>query len=202
MRVVVGLGNPGREYDKTRHNVGFEALDRLALSLGISITRSQCRALVGEGRVAGERVALLKPQTYMNLSGFSVLDALNWYKIKPEDMLILSDDIDLPVGSLRIRASGGAGTHNGWRSILEQTASRDFPRARIGIGAPPPFMDLKDWVLTRWDKAEQAELTEKSIILCAEAAECFLRSGIQLTMNRYNLHSRPQPSDQDGTKGE
>ena len=139
---------------------------------------------MGEGNVAGQRIVLLKPQTYMNLSGESIQAALQWYKLTPEQMLIISDDIDLPVGSIRIRPHGGAGTHNGWKSILQMTGSDRFPRIRLGVGAPPPQWDLKDWVLSGF--GEQQALMQETYQAAAEAADCFLRHGVDLAMNRYN----------------
>ncbi len=192
MLAVIGLGNPGAAYQGTRHNVGFMALDLLSRRLEIPLTKNKCRALAGEGMVAGTRVALLKPQTYMNLSGRSVADALNWYKLAPEEVLVISDDVDLPPGALRIRPHGGAGTHNGWRSILQETGSDRFPRIRLGVGAPPPQWDLADWVLSRLND-DQAPV-EEAILLAAEAAEVFLRHGIDLAMNRYNKRRPDAPA--------
>lgn len=190
MRALVGLGNPGPEYELTRHNVGFLALDTVAESLGFSSPRRQLHGLVYDGRLRGERLVLFKPATYMNLSGEAVLALMQWYKIEPEDIMVFSDDIDLPAGQLRIRAGGGAGTHNGWRSVIQETGSDDFPRARIGIGAPPPDWELKDWVLSRWDKDEAAMQIKDAIALAAKAGISFIQNGIQLTMNLYNFKSR------------
>ena len=192
MLAVIGLGNPGAAYQGTRHNVGFLAVDALARMLGIAITKNKCRALAGEGLVAGNRVALLKPQTFMNLSGLSVQDALNWYKLEPEQVLVISDDVDLRPGALRIRPHGGAGTHNGWRSILQQTGSDRFPRIRVGVGGPPPQWDLADWVLSRFGEDEPA--LQEAIEQAAQAADCFLRHGIDLAMNRYNKRRPDAPA--------
>jgi PTH1 family peptidyl-tRNA hydrolase len=197
MKAVIGLGNPGREYELTRHNVGFLALDVAADLLGASFSKRQCKGLLAEARVRGERVALLKPQTYMNLSGQAVVDLLQWFKLEPEEVFILSDDIDLPQGSLRIRAKGGAGTHNGWRSILELTGHAGFPRGRIGVGSPPPAWDLKDWVLSRWDQDPQADAIQKAIELAGKAAVSFVEAGIILTMNKFNITSRAQKNNQE-----
>lgn len=138
MLAIIGLGNPGANYDKTRHNVGFRVIDLMSRRYGIAVSRTRSRALVGEGLAGGQRIALVKPQTYMNLSGESVQDLMRWYKLMPQDILIISDDIDLPPGSVRIRPHGGAGTHNGLRNIIRMTGSDRFPRIRIGVGAPPP----------------------------------------------------------------
>ena len=138
MKALVGLGNPGPEYELTRHNVGFLALDEAARLLGLAGERRRFKGLVMEGFLGGEKIVLFKPATYMNLSGEAMVELMHWYKLEPEDILVFSDDIDLAPGIMRLRMKGGAGTHNGWRSILQMTASQDFPRARIGIGAPPP----------------------------------------------------------------
>jgi peptidyl-tRNA hydrolase, PTH1 family len=186
MRLIIGLGNPGERYAHTRHNAGFDAADILSRLLGIPIKKLKCRAIVGEGTYGGERVALIKPQTFMNLSGLSVADALSWYKAEPGDTLILSDDIDLPLGTVRVRPHGGAGTHNGLRHILQCTGSDRFPRIRIGIGAPPPEWDLADWVLSSYPDEDQRNVMVDACCRAAEAAQCFLTEGIDKAMNRYN----------------
>ena len=137
MYIVAGLGNPGLRYANTRHNIGFIALDMLADKLGIKVTKIKHKALIGEGTYGGHRIVLAKPQTYMNLSGESILDMKNWYKVEDSGIIIIYDDIDLDVGVLRIRASGSAGTHRGMQSIIYQLKSQDFPRVRIGVGSPP-----------------------------------------------------------------
>ncbi len=195
MKALVGLGNPGPEYELTRHNVGFLALDEAAKMMGIQGTKRQFKGLVSEGRYQGERVVLFKPTTYMNLSGDALVELMHWYKLEPEDIFVFSDDIDLPGGAMRIRMHGGAGTHNGWRSIIQMTASQDFPRARIGIGAPAPGWDLKDWVLSRWDKTDEAEGIKDAIILAAKSGVSFVENGIQKTMNLYNTKSREKTQE-------
>lgn len=192
MLAIIGLGNPGAAYEGTRHNSGFRVLDLLSRAYDIPFNRSKCRALAGEGRVNGTRLALLKPQTFMNLSGQTVQEALSWYKLQPEEVLIISDDIDLPPGVIRIRPHGGAGTHNGWKSIISLTGSDRFPRIRIGVGAPPPEWDLADWVLSRF--GEDQPVMEEAFKLAAEAADCFVRSGIDLAMNRYNARKHADPA--------
>lgn len=189
MKALIGLGNPGREYELSRHNVGFLALDVAADLMGAAFSKRQCQGLLAETRFRGERVALLKPQTYMNLSGNAVEALVQWFKLEPEDVFILSDDIDLPQGTLRIRARGGPGTHNGWRSIQAVCGSADFPRGRIGVGSPPPQWDLKDWVLSRWDQDAQADEIQSAIELAGKAALSFVEHGIQLTMNQFNFSS-------------
>ena len=185
MHVLIGLGNPGAEYAQTRHNCGFQVIDRLSRMWNIPVDRAKCRALVGEGRLGAERVILVKPQTYMNLSGDSVAEALRWYKAGPKDTMIFSDDIDLPLGVIRVRPFGGAGTHNGWRDILLKTGSDRFPRVRIGVGGKPPEWDLADWVLSRFSPDDQKTM-DNAFDRAAQAAECFVEHGIEESMNLYN----------------
>lgn len=185
MKLLIGLGNPGAEYAHTRHNAGFEVIDRLSALYDIPVDRAKCRGLAGEGRVNGERVILLKPQTFMNLSGDCVADALRWYKVGPQDTMIFSDDIDLPLGTIRVRPFGGAGTHNGWRDILLKTGSDRFPRVRVGVGGKPPEWDLADWVLSRY-AAEDRPAMDAAFKRAAEAADCFVTHGIEEAMNIFN----------------
>ena len=194
MKALVGLGNPGPEYELTRHNVGFLALDEAAGLLGLAGAKRQFKGLVMEGRYKSERVVLFKPATYMNLSGEALVELMHWYKLEPEDILVFSDDIDLPPGAMRVRMHGGAGTHNGWRSIIQMAASQNFPRARIGVGAPPAEWDLKDWVLSRWDRGEEKDKVREAITLAAKAGISFLENGIEKTMNLYNTKSRGKTS--------
>ncbi|MGI6690846.1 MAG: aminoacyl-tRNA hydrolase [Christensenellales bacterium] len=191
MIAIAGLGNPGLRYARTRHNAGFETVDLLSAMLRIPVSRSRFHALVGEGSYQGVRLVLLKPQTYMNLSGQSIAEAMRWYKIEPQHMLIISDDIDLPPGVIRLRSKGGAGTHNGWKSILQETGTDLFPRIRIGTGAPPPQWDLADWVLTGYSE-ENRQVMENAFALAAEAALCFAEHGIDLAMNRYNKRNHEE----------
>ena len=195
MKALVGLGNPGPEYDMTRHNVGFLALDQATSLLGVEGFRRQFKGLAAEGRCHGARIVLFKPTTYMNLSGEALIEMMHWYKLEPAQVLIFSDDIDLSPGMMRLREKGGAGTHNGWRSILEMTASQDFPRARIGVGAPPRGWDLRDWVLSRWDKDEYAQDIRDAIQLAAKAGVSFLEHDMRITMNRFNTLSRPKKQE-------
>lgn len=193
MIVIAGLGNPGRQFERTRHNAGFETLDLLSHDTGIRIERARFQALVGEGDVHGVRVCLMKPQTYMNLSGVSLREALQWYKAEPAQVLVISDDVDLPAGAIRVRMKGGAGTHNGWKSIIAETGSTAFPRIRIGTGAPPAFFDLADWVLSRYDESTRPRM-EEAFRLAAQAALCFVEHGINLTMNRFNRRPDEEPT--------
>ena len=158
MLAIVGLGNPGEKYAHTRHNAGFDVIDILSQKLDIPVKKLKCQGMIGEGVAGGQKIALIKPQTFMNLSGLTVSEALNWYKLKPEEMLLIVDDIDLPFGQVRIRAKGGPGTHNGLRHIVQCTGSGDFPRVRVGMGAPPPQWDLADWVLGKFPDAEARKI--------------------------------------------
>ncbi|MGI6113710.1 MAG: aminoacyl-tRNA hydrolase [Mahellales bacterium] len=185
MFVVVGLGNPGMRYENTRHNLGFHVIDTLAGRNGIAVNKIKHKALTGEGTIGGQRVMLVKPQTFMNLSGHSVVDILRWYRLEPSDLILIYDDIDLKVGDVRIRAKGSAGTHNGMRSVIYQIASEDFPRIRIGIGKPEYDIDLAQYVTSDFDK-EDVPLIKKSIERAACAAECIICEGVVSAMNKYN----------------
>lgn len=186
MRIIVGLGNPGEKYSHTRHNVGFDVIDILSQKLNIPVKKLKCRAIIGEGMLGGEKIVLIKPQTFMNLSGLTVSDALSWYKAEPKDMLLIVDDIDLPLGQVRLRAKGGPGTHNGLRHIVQCTGTGDFPRVRVGVGAPPPEWDLADWVLSKYADEEARKIAFDAYMLAADAALCWAEHGIDLAMNRYN----------------
>ena len=186
MLAIVGLGNPGEKYAHTRHNAGFDVIDILSQKLDVPVKKLKCRAVVGETSVAGRKLVLIKPQTFMNLSGLTVADALSWYKITPEEMLLIVDDIDLPFGQVRLRAKGGPGTHNGLRHIVQCTGTGDFPRVRVGMGAPPPEWDLADWVLGKFPDEAARKTAFDAYLLAAEAALCWAEHGIDLAMNRYN----------------
>ena len=185
MYVVVGLGNPGKQYENTRHNVGFNVIDILAKEYGISVTKIKHKALIGEGRIGTEKVLLVKPQTYMNLSGETLIDIYKYYKVDMENIIVIYDDIDLEVGKLRIRKKGSAGTHNGMRSIVKCLGATDFPRVRVGIGQSKGA-DWKDFVLSKTSKTEEAVLAE-SVKNAALAVECILSEGIDKAMNLYNI---------------
>ncbi len=184
VKLVVGLGNPGARYAKTRHNVGFMVLDRLARKAGVTLTKKQCAALVALGTVAGERVCLAKPQTYMNLSGEAVACLARFYRVSPRDLLVIYDDRDLPAGKIRLRERGSAGGHRGMESIIGQLGSSDFPRLRIGIGRPEE-MDAVDHVLGSFSP-EERPLMETTLDRAEEAVEVALREGLEAAMNRYN----------------
>ena len=185
LTVIVGLGNPGKKYEKTRHNVGFSTIDILSAKFGIKVNRLKHKALTGDGIIKGERVILVKPQTFMNLSGESIYEIAEWYRLPMENLIVIYDDVDLPVGTIRIRPKGSSGTHNGMRSVIYQLRSDEFPRIRIGIGKAPEEWDLADYVLSRFNAEEAVEVV-KSIERAAEAAAAIVHSGIEVAMNLYN----------------
>ncbi|WP_195251882.1 aminoacyl-tRNA hydrolase [Romboutsia sp. 1001713B170207_170306_H8] len=185
MYVVVGLGNPGKQYERTRHNVGFDVIDSLAKEYGISVSKIKHKALIGEGRVGNEKVLLVKPQTYMNLSGETLIDIYNYYKVDMENIIVVYDDIDLDVGKIRIRKKGSGGTHNGMRSITKCLGSNDFPRVRVGVSKPRPGQDLADFVLSRFRKEENDDV-ELGLEKAAKAIDVMIRENIDLAMNKYN----------------
>ena len=180
MYIIVGLGNPGDKYDRTNHNMGFSALDELASRHGIAIEKKKCKALVGEGSIGGERCVLCKPQTFMNLSGESVVQLLSWYKCEKDQLIVIYDDVDLPAGKVRFRAEGSAGTHNGMRNIVALTGRTNFPRFRIGIGRPPEYMDLADFVLSR-PTGENEEAIKAAFKKTADAVEIYIKDGLEKT---------------------
>ena len=184
--LVVGLGNPGGEYANTRHNAGFMAVDRIADALGVRITKIKYKALCATANYRGQKLLLLKPETFMNASGLAVEAAAHFYKIPPERVLVLFDDISLPVGKIRVRKSGSAGGHNGVKSIIAMLHSEDFPRVKIGVGAKPhPDYDLADWVLSSFSKAEQPEL-DRALGNARDAALCILTDGCEKAAASFN----------------
>lgn len=183
--LVAGLGNPGREYAQTFHNMGYMALDRLAARLKIPVDRARFRGVCGLGKVDGLPVLLLKPTTFMNLSGDSLAEAARFYKVPPERILVLYDDIDIPIGRIRIREAGGPGTHNGMRSLVDRLGSDQFPRIRIGIGPLPEHFDIVSYVLHAVPEADQP-LIGQAIDRAAEAADVCIREGVMKAMNRFN----------------
>lgn len=182
--MLVGLGNPGAKYEATRHNVGFMLLDLLSERHSIPISKSQKKALTGSGRIAGQRVLLVKPLTYMNKSGDSAGPLADYYQIDPERVLVMYDELDVDFGRFRLRAKGGAGGHNGMKSLIYHLGN-DFPRLRIGIGRPPGRMAPADFVLRPFSAEERTEL---AIVLqeAADAVETFLTDGVELAMTRHN----------------
>lgn len=183
MYIIAGLGNPGVKYEKTRHNMGFRAIDRIAAHHGISVNRGKFRSLIGEGRIAGEKVVLVKPQTFMNLSGEALRSVVDFYKVPEENIILIYDDIDLPLGNIRIRKSGGPGTHNGMRSVVTHLGTCAFPRVRIGVGGGGS--ELVAHVIGSVPKEEQVVLDEAAEA-AALAAEAILEDGPDLAMNRHN----------------
>lgn len=187
--LVVGLGNPGSKYENTRHNAGFRALDAYCAKTGQRIDRMKFKALVGEGTLGGKRVLFIKPQTFMNLSGEAVRDAAEFYKIPPERIIVLFDDISLDVGRLRVRAKGSAGGQNGVKNIIYQLNSDQFPRVKIGIGAKPhPDYDLADWVLSKF-QGEDEEKIQQAAVRAMEAAEEIIRNGPAAAAQKFNGQS-------------
>jgi PTH1 family peptidyl-tRNA hydrolase len=182
--LIVGLGNPGRAYSGNRHNIGFMLIDRLAAANGITLGRLQNKALVGTGYIAGRPVVLAKPQTYMNLSGESVAPLLRFYKIEPADLLVAYDEIDLPLGTLRLRENGSSGGHNGMKSLIRHLGE-GFPRLRLGVGRPPGRMPAAAHVLQDFDAIEKATV-DTLLDRAIQAVETFLQEGITLSMSRFN----------------
>ena len=199
-KLVVGLGNPGKEYEGTRHNVGFAVVDRLGAEFGCTFKRKfRFAAEVTEAAVAGGKVTLAKPQTYMNRSGVSVVTLVNWLKLTPEEMLVVVDDADIGLGDLRLRPSGGNGGHNGLRSIIDAFGGNEnFARLRIGVGrSGRPGEDISDHVLSRFEVAERKD-AEEMIGLAVEAVKCCLTDSISAAMNRYN---RRKKNEEESGKG-
>lgn len=185
MYLVVGLGNPGDKYASLRHNIGFMTIDYLASTLNIKVNKIGCKAVYGTAFVGSEKVIIAKPQTYMNLSGESVLEFSRYYKIEPSNIIVIYDDIDLSVGDIRIRPKGSAGTHNGMKSIIYQLQTDQFPRVRIGVSAPPENFDLKDYVLCPF-REEEKEFIKEGIENAAQAALTIIKDGVSTAQQLYN----------------
>ncbi|MBO5936778.1 MAG: aminoacyl-tRNA hydrolase [Clostridia bacterium] len=184
--LIVGLGNPGRQYESTRHNAGFICIDALADKYGIKINKLKFKSLMGEGRIEGRRCLLLKPQTFMNLSGEAVRDAVEFYKIPTENVIVICDDISLDPGKMRIRRKGSHGGQNGMRNIIYHLKDDNFPRIKIGIGAKPnPDYDLADWVLSRFSQSE-AKLIKQIADDTVSAVEYMVKGDIDKAMSNYN----------------
>ena len=184
--LIVGLGNPGKDYERTRHNVGFRAIDLLAQKLGCKIDRLKFQGLYCQTTYGGKKLFLLKPQTYMNLSGRSVLQLSAYFNIPPQRIIVIFDDISLPPGRLRIRADGSAGGHNGIKSVIAEVGSQDFPRVKVGVGAKPhPEQDLADWVLSGFSAGEEKD-PSSALERAADAALCIIDKGVPETANRFN----------------
>lgn len=184
--LIVGLGNPGDKYDGTRHNAGFLAVDALADKGRFRISRVKFKALTAQAEVGGQGALVMKPTTYMNLSGEAVGEAARFYHIPPANVLVISDDVDLPLGKLRLRTGGSAGGHNGLKSIIQHLGTDQFPRIKIGVGGKPhPDYDMADWVLGRL-QGEDRKVLDDAAERAAEAVECFLKDGPQKAMNQFN----------------
>lgn len=199
MFVIAGLGNPGRKYENTRHNMGFLVIDRIAEKSGINVNKLKFRALVGDGVISGRKVLLVKPQTYMNLSGESLREVVDYYGVEPEDVLVIYDDFDLETGALRIRKKGSAGSHNGMKSVISHLQSEDFPRIRIGIGRSGS-LDWKDFVIGKVGRDEKKSI-EDAVERAAEAVVCILEKGIDTAMNKYNVRIKTSGKDESDDKG-
>lgn len=187
MYIIAGLGNPTKEYEKTRHNVGFEVIDVLADMLFTTVVEKKFKAYYGKGAIGGQKVLLLKPQTFMNLSGESVRAAADFYKVDPEHIIIVYDDISLDVGQLRVRKKGSAGGHNGIKNIIAHLGTQEFPRVRVGVGGKPNKMDLADYVLSRFSKEDRG-LMEDAFKEAARAVEVLITEGADSAMNQFNGH--------------
>ena len=185
MKWIVGLGNPGTAYQGTRHNVGFMAVDALAKRWGISVTQSKCKALLGEGNVGGTKVALLKPMTYMNLSGETVRGYMDYFKADLEDAIIVYDDLDTEVGKIRLRYQGSSGGHNGIKSIIQQTGTQQFNRVRMGVSRPKPGMNIADYVLSNFPKTD-LDLLSAMVEETCDAIEFALKNPFEQTMAKFN----------------
>lgn len=185
MYLIVGLGNPEEEYAKTRHNMGFDVINKLAENQEIKINKNKFNSLYGSGIIEGEKVILIKPQTFMNLSGTAIREFKNFYKVNSENIIVIYDDLDIQPGIIKIRKKGGAGTHNGMKSVVKELGTEDFPRIRIGIGTPEYKNDLLNYILTKIPE-EQYKILERSIIAASDAIPTIIRNGIDIAMNQYN----------------
>ena len=186
MFIIAGLGNSKREYDNTRHNIGFDMIDAMAEKYHISVRNIKSRAMTGQGIITGQKVILVKPLTFMNLSGESIRPLVDYYKIDAgRELIVVSDDINLPAGQIRIRKKGSAGGHNGLKNIIAQLGSEEFQRIRIGVGGKPENYDLADYVLGHFTKEEKS-LMEKTVSMAVEAAELMLMGDTDKAMNEYN----------------
>lgn len=189
MKLIVGLGNPGKQYADTRHNIGFMVIDDLAKKLDINVDKIKFKSVIGEGFAGAEKVVLAKPQTFMNLSGQAVLDMIQWYKLSPQDILVIYDDLDLPGGRLRLRMKGSAGGHNGMKSIIYLVQSEDIPRLRVGIGRPQnEKIETADFVLGKFNNEEAKKMSE-AVEKASEAVLSVIEKGVEKAMNEINRGS-------------
>ena len=188
MYVVVGLGNPGKDYTNTRHNIGFNTVDLMGERNNINLNKIKFNSIYGEGNIGGEKVMLVKPQTYMNNSGIAVREIAQYYKIPVENIIVIVDDIDIEFSSVKVRAKGSAGSHNGLKSIINHIQDENFPRVKVGIGKKYENQNLADFVLSRFSKDEQKEI-DISIVVAAEAVESIVKDGIDPSMNKFNTRT-------------
>ncbi|MBE7048093.1 MAG: aminoacyl-tRNA hydrolase [Ruminococcaceae bacterium] len=185
MYVILGIGNPGRQYENTKHNIGFISLDFLSAAWNIPIQKIKHKALIGEGQHKGERVILVKPQTFVNLSGESIGEIMRFYKLSPEQLIVVYDDVNLDAGRIRIRSKGSDGGHNGMKSIIYHLQSDAFPRIRLGVGQKPSTYDLADWVLSKFTD-EEIKVMAKAVDAIPDMVEEIMINGVQSAMNRFN----------------
>jgi len=197
MYIIAGLGNPGREYENTRHNAGFNVIDYLAYKNDIKVNKIKFKGLCGEGFIGSQKVLLLKPQTFMNLSGESILDAFQFYKVDIGNLIVVYDDVSIPLGRIRIRPSGSDGGHNGMKSIIYLLGRNDFPRVRVGIGAPEH--DMVDHVIGKFSEGEK-EIIDEVTKVSAEAVESIIRDGIGTSMNKYNSYKHKSLINEDNAE--
>lgn len=184
--LIVGLGNPGDEYANTRHNAGFDSIEKIANFYGIRVWKKMLKGMLAEVIMPDKKVVLVRPQTYMNLSGECVQEVMKWYHCPMDHVVVIYDDIDLPLGRLRVRKSGSAGTHNGMRSIVKCINGQDFPRIRVGVGAKPNGWDLADWVLSRYQTDEERSIMNMAFQKAAAAADDWVEKGIEHCMQEFN----------------
>lgn len=192
MYIIAGLGNPSAQYEGTRHNVGFDVIDAIAYKYNISVDGRKSRAFVGKGVIEGQKVLLVKPQTFMNLSGESIRGLIDYYKIDEEaELIVIYDDVSLDVGQLRIRKKGSAGGHNGIKNIISHLGHNVFPRIKVGVGEKPKHFDLADYVLSRFSKEERVEM-EEGYKKAVHAIEMILKGDMETAMNEYNRKVKPK----------
>ena len=199
MKMIVGLGNPGKEYEKTRHNAGFWVVDSLADKFGVTNWKDQYNALVGEFRLGGEKILLIKPQTYMNLSGEAVQPLIHFYKLDLDDLLVVYDDLDLPTGTVRIRKNGSSGGQKGMTSIIQRLNQDDFPRIRMGIGRPPAGWTVPNYV-TSQPTEDETEKFKIAVGFAMQGVELFITDGIQKAMNE--VHRKEKKKNEEKTSEE
>lgn len=201
MFIIAGLGNPSKEYENTRHNVGFDTVDAIADKYNINVMELKHKAKIGKGYIGGEKVILVKPLTFMNLSGESVRAVIDYYKAEPEkDLIVISDDISLPPGQIRVRKRGSAGGHNGLKNIIRHLGGENFQRIRIGVGEKPKEYDLADWVLGHFNKEDRTAVDE-AVKKAVQAVEMTLRDGIDAAMNEFNRKVQGQTEKQQAVMG-